>query len=129
MSLVLREVNAQHQLGELGGKVNQILFMDDLKLYGQNQKQIDTLVSTVRIFSKTIGMEFRICKCATIIMKRFIISRSESLQLLNDEVIKNIEDRGEYRYLCILEADGFKNLEMKEEVRKEYFCEMNKILR
>ena len=35
MSLVLRDVKAGYNLGERRGKVNHLLFMDDLKLYGQ----------------------------------------------------------------------------------------------
>ena len=31
--------------------------MDDLKLYGKNERQVGTLVNIVRIFSKDIGME------------------------------------------------------------------------
>ena len=31
--------------------------MDDLKLWGRNEKQVDTLVNTVHIFSKNIGMK------------------------------------------------------------------------
>ena len=42
--------------------------MDDLKLYGKNEKQTDTLVNTVRIFSKDIVMEFGISKCAVLIV-------------------------------------------------------------
>ena len=61
--------------------------MDDLTLYGQNKKRIGTLVNKIIIFSKVIGMEFGICKRATSITKRGIISRSEGLQLPNDEVI------------------------------------------
>ena len=38
MSLVLREVKTQYQLGDLQGKFNHLLFMDDLKLIGQNEK-------------------------------------------------------------------------------------------
>ena len=41
-------------------------------------------------------MEFGISKCTTHITKRVIISRSEGLQLPNDEVIKNIEVGEEY---------------------------------
>ena len=63
--------------------------MDDLKLYDQNKKQIDIPVNIVRMFSKDIRMEFEISTCATLIMKRGIISRSEGIP--NDEFIKNIE--------------------------------------
>ena len=51
------------------GLINHLLFMDALKLYGKNKKQVDTLVNTVRIFSKDIGVEFGISKCAVLIMK------------------------------------------------------------
>ena len=47
----------------------------------------------------------------------------------NDEVIKYIENRVGYKYLRILETDGFKNLEIKEKVRKEYFYRIKKILK
>ena len=46
-----------------------------------------------------------------------------------DEVIKYIENREGYKYLGILETDGFKNLEMKERVRKNYFRRIKKILK
>ena len=57
-------------------------------LYRQNKKQIDTLVNIVQIFKKVIGMAFGIRECATLIMKRDIISKSEGIQLPNDEFIK-----------------------------------------
>ena len=81
MCLVLRGVKAGYKLGDIEGKVNQLLFMDYLKFYGQNEKQIDTLVNTVRIFSEDIGIEFMINECATLIIKRGIISKSEGIQL------------------------------------------------
>ena len=84
MCLVLRGVKAGYQLGDIEGKVNQLLFMDYLKFYGQNEKQIDTLVNTVRIFSEDIGIEFMINECATLIIKRVIISKSEISRMESD---------------------------------------------
>ena len=63
-------------------------------------------------------MEFGISKFATRIMKTGITLRNEGIQLLNDEVIKYIEDGEVYEYLGILKVDKFKNLVMKEKVRK-----------
>ena len=96
-------------------------------MYGQNKKRIGKLVNTVRIFSEDIRMEFGISKCATRIMKRSIISKSEGIQLPNDESIKNIEEGEGYKYLGILEDDGFKNLEIKKKMRKEYFRRIKKL--
>ena len=53
--MVLRDVKAGYDLGGKMGRVNHLLFMDDLKLYGKNKRQVDTLVHTVRVFSDDIG--------------------------------------------------------------------------
>ena len=42
---------------------------------------------------------------------------------------KNIEPGERYKYLGIMEADRFKNLKMKGNVRKEYFHRTKKILK
>ena len=51
------------------------------------------------------------------------------MQPPNDEVRKNTEDEEGYKCLNLLETDRFKNLEMKEKVRKEYFLRKKKILK
>lgn len=40
--------------------------MDDRKLYGKNEREIESLVQTVRIYSEYIAVEFGIQKCAFI---------------------------------------------------------------
>ena len=61
LSHILRKVNAGYQLGKRQhNKINYLLFMDDLKLYGNSEKEAERLTNTVRIFSKDIAMEFGI---------------------------------------------------------------------
>ena len=79
--------------------------MDDLKLFWQNEKQIDTLAKTVRIFSEDIGMEYRQNN-----IYNGIKSEGEGIQLPHEDFIKNIDKGGGHKYLAILEDDGFKNL-------------------
>ena len=50
MLLILREVKAGYQLGDLRGKVNH-LFIGDPKSYDQKKKKIDILVNSVIIVS------------------------------------------------------------------------------
>ena len=58
LSHILRKVNAGHQLGNgQQKKINHLLFMDYLKLYGNSKKEAERLSNTVRIFSKEIAME------------------------------------------------------------------------
>ena len=40
-----------------GCRINHLLFMDDLKFFVKNEKEIDSLVQTVRIFSDDISMK------------------------------------------------------------------------
>ena len=47
LSLILRDSSAGYQLEKEGSRINHLLFMDDLKLYGKNSNQIDSLVQTV----------------------------------------------------------------------------------
>ena len=46
------------------------LYMDDLKLYGKTEEQLEELVEVVRSFSKDIGMEFGMDKCALIVIEK-----------------------------------------------------------
>ena len=52
--IMLRKVKAGYDLGGNKGTVNHLLFMDDLKLYGKYETQLDTLVNSVRIFRKLL---------------------------------------------------------------------------
>ena len=36
-------------------KINDLLFMDDLKLYSRSEKGWDSLAQTIRVFSEDIG--------------------------------------------------------------------------
>ena len=64
LSSVLNKSAAGYQLSKEEGKITHLLFMDDLRLYGRNEKEITSLVQTVRVFSSDISMDFGIEKCA-----------------------------------------------------------------
>ena len=62
LSMVIRRVKAGYDLASRTGFLNHLLFMVDLELYRKNEKQVDTLINTVRVFSSDIAMEFGISK-------------------------------------------------------------------
>ena len=62
LSLILRKAKAAYEFSESKEKINHILVMDDLKLYGRSEKGLDSLVQAVRVFSEDIEMEFGIEK-------------------------------------------------------------------
>ena len=102
-------------------KINHLLYMEDVKLFGKNKREIDSLMNTVRIFSGDICMEFGIDKCATVVLKRGKFDKENNdLVLSNDEIIKSLDENTSYKYLGILETENIKNSEMKEQVISEY---------
>ena len=50
-------------------EINHLMYMDDFKLFAKNEKEMETLIYAVRMYSQDIGMEFGIEKCAMLVMK------------------------------------------------------------
>ena len=65
-----------YEFSERKKNINNLLFMDDLKLHSRSEKRLDYLVQTVRVFSEDIEMEFGIEKCAMLVMKKGKIVKS-----------------------------------------------------
>ena len=59
------------------------MYMDDIKLSAKNEKQWETLLQAVRIYSLNIGMEFDIEKYAMLIMKSGKLQMMEGIELPN----------------------------------------------
>ena len=78
--------------------------MDDLKLDSRSEKGLDLLVQRVRDFSKDIGMEFGIEKCAMLVMEKGKIVKSVGIELPDSKVIKSLQEGESYKYLGIFEA-------------------------
>ena len=123
---VLHKGKARYTLGGVE-KINHLLFIDNLKLYGKSGNEIKGLVSTVEIFSQDIGMEFGIKKCGVIIINRGKVKSTDRIELPSGEKISGIEEDG-YKYLGVLEYDRVKEQEMKDKFRNEYFRRAKLIL-
>ena len=90
LSLVLKKVSACYKWGKKEYKLNNLLFMDELKLYAKNGEQANTLVRTVCVFSNDIGMEFGLRKCGNLTIKKDKIEKSEGIKLADGEVMKQV---------------------------------------
>ena len=66
--------------------------MDDLKLLSCNGKELNLLVQTIHIFSKDIGMEFGIQKCAMLMIETGKILKSVGIEVPDDKVIKSLQE-------------------------------------
>ena len=116
--LLRREVFG-YRFKENSSLVNHLFFMDDLKLYGRNEKELNELMNVVNKFSGDIGMEFGFEKCAMVVIKSGAKVKTEGIQLPGGGTIKDLDEKG-YKYLGVLQECGILQKEMKERVRDEY---------
>ena len=128
LTYILRETNMGYQLKKGGSNINHMLFMDDMKIFGKSDNEVDSMVKTVQQCSSDIGMEFGIAKCAVITMKRGKRTVSRGIKLPNGEEMGDPENGG-YKYLGILELDKVLCDEMKEKVRNVYFKRLKLLLK
>ena len=72
-------------------KISHLLFMDDLKLYSRNEKELHSLVQTIRILSEDIGMEFGKEKCAMLVIEKGKIVKSVGIELPDGKGMKSLK--------------------------------------
>ena len=86
--------NARQDMPWEEEKIDHLLFMNNLKLYGKSENENRRLVSTVEVFIQDIGMEFGIKKCDVIIMNRGMVKSTDGIELPSGEKIREIEEDG-----------------------------------
>ena len=115
-----RKCSAGYKLSRSQEKINHLMYMDDIKLFAKNEKELETLIHTVWIYSQNIGMEFGIEKCALLVMKSGKRHLTDGIEVPNQDKIRTLAENETYKYLGILEAATIKQVEMKNKIQKEY---------
>ena len=129
LSLLLRGTSAGYQLSKEGPSINHRLYMDDLKLYGRSEGDLETLLSITTTFSDDIKMEFGIDKCASVTIKRGQKISTKGVTLPDGNILQDVKEEEGYRYLGILEADKIYNKQMKEVTSRTYLQRVKKVLK
>ena len=70
--------------------INHLLYLNDIKHFAKNQKELETLIKNLRIYSQDIGMEFGIEKCTFLVTKSAKRHKTEGVELPNQEVIRTV---------------------------------------
>lgn len=68
--------------------INHLLFMNDLKLFAQDQDHLDSLVQTVYFFGEDTGMEFAVKKCGLLLAKKEKVVRVNGTAPLNGQMMR-----------------------------------------
>ena len=63
LSTLLAESKCAYRFKD-GTTINHLFYIDDIKLYAKNEREIDSLIHLTRVFSDDIGMSFGLSKCA-----------------------------------------------------------------
>ena len=113
LNQILRKFTGNYKFTKPPESSNHIMYMDDIKLFAKSEKELETLVQAIRIYTLDIGMKFVSEKGAILIMKSKEIEITEGTELPNQD-IRTLGEKENYKYLWILEADTIKQAKMKE---------------
>ena len=105
------------------------MYLDDIKLFVKDEKELETLIHAVRIYSQYIEMEYGIEKCAMLVMKSGKRHLTDGMELPSQDKITTLGVKETYKHLGILEADTIKQVEMKNKIKKEYLRRTRKLLK
>ena len=108
--------------------VNHLMYMDDIKLFAKNEKELESLIHAVRIYIQDIGMEFGIEKMCHARHEKWQTTFDWGMELPNQDQIRTLGENETCKYLGNLEVDTIKKEDVKEKIQKEYFRRTRKLL-
>ena len=79
--------------------------MDDLKLLGRNENDLENEIKIVQTISKDINMNFGLEKCARICLKRGRVQSKMHIGSTFENDIKELDPRKTYKDLGIEESN------------------------
>lgn len=105
-------------------RISHLMYMDDLKLFAESEKQLASLINITKIFSEDISMQFGLDKCGIFKMnKGKVINSNETIQ-----DITTIDPENYYKYLGFQQNPGLEHTAIKGELKKRYIYRVTKIL-
>ena len=104
------------------------MYIDDLKLLGRNENDLENEMKIVHTISKDINMKFGLEKCARICLKRGSVQSKMHVEGTFENDIKEMDSRKTYKYLGIEESFDIQNKNEKEKLKKEYLRRLRLVL-
>jgi len=96
--------------------------LDDIKLFGTSQQHLDSLLTTLSLFSEDICMKFGYSNCNILTLSKgcAITFHGFKLPSVSDEIITNLKPTSAYCYLGILETGVFHHKDMMGKLSADY---------
>jgi hypothetical protein len=124
----LNRLNTGYEEHTTNTKISHLLYMDDLKLIGKSEKELQKQMQKVRTFSDDIHMESGLQKCAKMAFKRGKLAHSQNLVIDINREMQELEQEKMYKYLRIEDSEGIQHQQMKERLKQEYSRRLRMIL-
>ncbi|KAL0867793.1 hypothetical protein ABMA27_008500 [Loxostege sticticalis] len=117
-----------HQIGYKLTKdtnISHLMYMDDIKLFTNSEKNLQQLIDITSYFSKDINMKFGLDKCRKLHIKRGKIVHSN---IETEEIrIPTMDEDELYKYLGVQQSKGINHINIKKQLTGEYFKRLNLI--
>lgn len=125
LSTLLKNTNKGYRLNMRNcRKLSHLLYIDDLKLFAENQNQLYSMIDTVHTFSRDIGMSFGLDKCAIINIEKGNVIRTEE----RFHNISNMLPEDTYKYLGTPQNQRIDHTYLKSEFITKYKNRVTKVL-
>lgn len=130
LSKELKEAKTGYIMKKNQDPINHLFYVDDLKLFANNDKNLEKLLDIVKTFSDDIKMSFGLEKCAKVTIEKGKIKKRNNIQL-NDSntIIRELEGHEIYKYLGMEENTEIEHTKMKEKITRQYYSRIRKILK
>ena len=86
--ITLRQVKAGFSFISTKEKVNNLLFMNDLKLYGKDEIELERLVECFNQYSNNIGIRFGLDRSGVVFIENRLKKKCKGINLPDGERIK-----------------------------------------
>ena len=127
LSIVLQNRQNGYKINDI--TVNHLLYMDDLKIYSKSDREMESLLNTVRIFSSDIHMEFGFGKCAQVTINKGKLTTSKNINLSLGKQLRQLEIDEAYKYLGIQQSSTNHSQVVKTTTMAEYNRRVRAVLK
>ena len=130
LSIILNNSGKGYLLQRQNPRVSHLVYMDDIKLFASLRQYLDSLLTTLSLFSYDICMQFGCSKCNILILTRGCITPTDDFKLptVSNGTIASLAPTSAYRYLRVLESAVLHHSDMKEKLSDEHRCRIRKLL-
>jgi len=114
----LIRTDCEYQVHGTKRKISHLLYMDDLKLQGRNEDDLEYKIKIVKAISKDNNMNFGLKKCARMCLKKGRVQSKLHVGSIFEKDIKELDLREACKCLGIGESHDLEDENKKEKLKK-----------